>query len=170
MRRFDISPRRATPKGHESFISCTAPHQVALPTSSSSPCSWHTDAKLTAAFDTVFAAAGIEIIKSPPQAPRANAFAERWVGTARRECTDRMLIIGERHLAAVLATYAAHYNQHRPHRSLGQRPPEPRPQVASSTTAKVQRRQILGGLINEYSQAAEPNPICEPHRFHTIAA
>lgn len=75
------------------------------------------DTKFTAAFDTAFTAAGIEVIKTPPQAPRVNAFAERWVGTARRECTDRMLIIG-------------------------QRPPEPRPQVASSTTAKVQRRQI----------------------------
>jgi transposase InsO family protein len=117
------------------------------------------DTKFTAAFDTVFTAAGIEVIKTPPQAPRANAFAERWVGTARRECTDRMLIVGERHLAAVLATYAAHYNHHRAHRSLGQRSPEPRPQVvvtqvASSTTAKVQRHPILGGLINEYSQAA----------------
>jgi transposase InsO family protein len=112
------------------------------------------DTKFTAVFDTVFTAAGIKVVKTPPQAPRANAFAERWVGTARRECTDRTLIAGERHLAAVLATYATHYNHHRPHRSLGQRPPEPRPQVASSTTAKVQRRQILNGLINEYSQAA----------------
>jgi transposase InsO family protein len=112
------------------------------------------DTKFTAVFDTVFTAAGIEVIKTPPQAPRANAFAERWVGTARRECTDHMLIASERHLAAVLATYAAHYNHHRPHRSLDQRPPEPLPRVASSTTAKVQRRPILGGLINEYSQAA----------------
>lgn len=112
------------------------------------------DTKFTAAFNTVFSTAGIEVIKTPPQAPRANAFAERWVGTARRECTDRMLITGERHLAAVLATYAAHYNQHRPHRSLGQRPPEPRPQLASLNPAKVQRHPVLSGLINEYSQAA----------------
>ena len=112
------------------------------------------DAKFTAAFDTAFAAAGIEIIKSPPQAPRANAFAERWVGTARRECTDRMLIVGERHLAAVLASYTAHYNEHRPHRSLGQRPPAPRSEVTTMTPGTVRRRPILDGLINEYAQAA----------------
>src|SRR3954454_5104243 len=66
------------------------------------------DTKFTAVFDTVFTAADIEVIKTPPQAPRANAFAERWVGTTRRQCTDRMLITGEPHLAAVIATYAAH--------------------------------------------------------------
>jgi transposase InsO family protein len=65
-----------------------------------------------------------------------------------------MLITGERHLAAVLASYAAHYNEHRPHRSLGQQPPAPRPQVPHVTAAKVERHPILGGLINEYSQAA----------------
>jgi putative transposase len=112
------------------------------------------DAKFTAAFDTVFTAAGIEVIKTPPQAPRANAFAERWVGSVRRECTDRMLVTGERHLATVLASFTAHYDEHRPHRSLGQRTPEPRPQVASLTATKVQRRPILDGLINEYAQAA----------------
>jgi putative transposase len=112
------------------------------------------DTNFTAAFDTVFTAAGLEVIKTPPQAPRANAFAERWVGTVRRECTDHMLIAGEQHLAAVLASYTAHYNEHRPHRSLGQRPPEPRSQVPHLTAATVRRRPILDGLINEYAQAA----------------
>ncbi|MBM0238271.1 transposase [Micromonospora sp. ATA32] len=112
------------------------------------------DTKFTAAFDTVFTAAGIDVIRIPPQAPRANAYAERWVGTVRRECTDRMLIAGERHLSSVLTEYTKHYNGHRPHRSLGQRPPNPPPQVVDLSSARVQRRSILGGLINEHSQAA----------------
>jgi putative transposase len=112
------------------------------------------DTKFTTAFDTVFTAAGIQVIRTPPQAPRATAFAERWVGTVRRECTDRILIAGERHLAVVLGQYTARYNRHRPHRSLGQRPPEPRSGVTASAADKPRRRPILGGLINEYSQAA----------------
>jgi hypothetical protein len=112
------------------------------------------DTKFTAVFDAVFAAEGINVIKTPPQAPRANAFAERWVGTVRRECTDRMLIVGERHLTTVLAEYTSHYNGHRPHRSLGQQPPDPSPHVADLNAARVQRRPIIGGLINEYSQVA----------------
>ena len=71
------------------------------------------DTKFTAAFDTVFAAAGLDVIRTPPQAPRANAYAERWVGTARRECTDRIIITGERHLVAVLDEYTARL-QHTP--------------------------------------------------------
>jgi putative transposase len=112
------------------------------------------DTKFTAVFDAVFAGAGIDVIRTPPQAPRANAFAERWVGTVRRECTDRILIVSERHLATVLAQYVAHYNGHRPHRSLGQQPPNPSPHVVDLNAARLQRRPILGGLINEYSQAA----------------
>src|SRR3954467_14711980 len=109
------------------------------------------DSKFTAVFDAVFTADGIDVLKSPPQAPRANSFAERWVGTVRRECTDRILIVGERHLTTVLTEYTAHYNEHRPHRSLNQRPPNPPPQVVDHTAARVQRRPILSGLINEYN-------------------
>jgi transposase InsO family protein len=111
------------------------------------------DTTFAASFDAVFAAEGIDGIKTPPQAPGANAFAERWVGTVRRECTDRMLIVGERHLVAVLSEYTRHDNGHRPHRSLGQ-PPNPGPHVVDLSAARVHRRPILGGLINEHTQAA----------------
>jgi putative transposase len=113
------------------------------------------DSKFTAAFDAVFTAVGIEVIRTPPQAPRANAIAERWVGTARRECTDRMLITGERHLRMVLDEYVRHYNDHRPHRTLGQQPPNPpRAHAGRVDAGRVERRPILGGPINEYAQAA----------------
>lgn len=112
------------------------------------------DTKDTAIFDAVFTSDSIDVIKTPPKAPRANSFTERWMGTVRRECTDRTLIVGERHLAAVRAEYTSHYNEHRPHRSLGQRPPDPPSEVADWTAARVRRRPILGGLINEYSQEA----------------
>jgi len=81
------------------------------------------DAKYTSVFDAVFHAAGIKILRTPPQAPRANAYAERWVRTVRRECLDRLLIYNTRHLLDVLGEYQAHYNQHRPHQGRGQRPP-----------------------------------------------
>jgi putative transposase len=112
------------------------------------------DGKFTAAFDAVFTAADIEIIRTPPQAPRANAIAERWVGTVRRECTDRMLIGGERHLRAVLDEYSSHYNEHRPHQTLTQRPPNPAPAAVDRSVGPVRRHPILAGLINEYTQAA----------------
>jgi putative transposase len=112
------------------------------------------DTKYTTAFDTVLADAGTEVIKTPPRAPRANSYAERWVGTARRECTDRLLITGQRHLAVVLDAYVDHYNRHRPHQSLEQQPPLPRPAVQAAADSTVRRRRILGGLINEYERAA----------------
>jgi putative transposase len=113
------------------------------------------DTKFTAAFDTVLTAVGVRIIKAPVRAPRANAIAERWVGSARRECLDRMLITGERHLRLVLGEYIDHYNTHRPHRSLQQNPPAGRIQPAAEVTGmRVLRRDRLSGLIREYSQAA----------------
>jgi putative transposase len=113
------------------------------------------DAKFTAAFDAVFIAEGIRTVRTPVRAPRANAFAERWVGTVRRELPDRLLIMGPRHLARVLAIYAAHYNRHRPHRALGQAPPlGPSAPPAPPPLPRVIRRDRLGGLIHEYAQVA----------------
>ncbi len=116
------------------------------------------DSKYTAAFDDVFTTESIEVLRTPPRAPRANAYAERWVRTVRRECLDRMLIYNQRHLLATLEEYVAHYNDHRPHQARHQQPPDaadtPPPSVADMNAARVRRRKILNGLINEYSQAA----------------
>jgi putative transposase len=113
------------------------------------------DAKFTRRFDAVFTSEGIEIVKAPVRAPKANAFAERFVGTARRECLDWLLILNRRHLEHVLHVFVGHDNAHRPHRSLDLTPPaaidRERP-VASSRD--VTRRDRLGGLIREYSCAA----------------
>ncbi|TCJ32099.1 integrase [Parafrankia sp. BMG5.11] len=112
------------------------------------------DAKFTASVDAAFAGADIDVVRTPPQAPQANAIAERWAGTARRECTDRLLVLSERHLTSVLTSYAEHFNTHRPHRSLGQHPPDPPPAVAPTPGSTVRRTRILDGLINEYRNAA----------------
>jgi putative transposase len=113
------------------------------------------DAKFTAVFDAVFAAEGIRVLRTPVRAPRANAYAERWVGTVRREVLDRMLIFGCRQLRSVLAEYADHYNRHRPHRPLGQAPPlGPGEPAVVVPAGRVLRRDRLGGLIREYAQAA----------------
>ncbi|MGW3570252.1 integrase core domain-containing protein [Streptomyces sp. NPDC000941] len=108
------------------------------------------DSKFTAAFDAVFADKGTAVIPTPPQSPRSNAFAERWIRTARAECTDRLLITGERHLRTVLTTYAQHYNTGRAHRSFGLRAPDDDPNVIFLPATRVRRRQVLGGLLNEY--------------------
>ena len=110
--------------------------------------------QFTASFDAVLADAGIEAVKIPPRSPRANAYAERFVLTARTEVTDRMLIFGERHLRTILAQYEAHYNGRRPHRGRQLRPPRPDHPVADLSQERIQRRPVLGGLINEYERAA----------------
>jgi putative transposase len=113
------------------------------------------DAKYTGAFDAVFTAAGMRIITTPVRAPRANAICERWIASARHECTDRILITGRRHLHHVLSEYVDHYDTHRPHRALGQRPPDGRSHITpADDNIRVRRRDRLGGLIHEYSQVA----------------
>jgi transposase InsO family protein len=116
------------------------------------------DRKFTLGFDHVFRSQGTDIIETPFRAPKANAFAERWVETVRRECLDWTLVWGRRHLESVLSAYATHFNDHRPHRSLALRPPldkgPPNPCHGRATPAAVRRRKILGGLINEYHARA----------------
>ena len=114
--------------------------------------------QFTEAFDAVLADAGIEAVKIPPQSPSANAYAERWVRTARAEVTDRILIAGPRHLRAVLGEYVTHYNRHRPHRARNLRPPDhddsATAPVANLAMARIRCRKVLGALIHEYKQAA----------------
>ena len=111
------------------------------------------DTKFTTAFDAVFTAAGINVLRSPVQAPRANA--ERWVRSVRSECLNRMLIVNRRHLEPVLAEYVDHFNGHRPHRSLDQRAPDRGAgRLLRPVTGRVCRRDRLGGLIHEYQQVA----------------
>ncbi|HKS51395.1 MAG TPA: integrase core domain-containing protein [Pseudonocardiaceae bacterium] len=113
------------------------------------------DSKFTAVFDTVFATETIRILRTPVRAPRANGIAERWIGTVRRELLDRMLILNRRQLGTVLAEYVAHFNTHRPHRTLDQAAPlQPLPPPALPSQLRVRRRDRLGGLIHEYSQVA----------------
>jgi putative transposase len=116
------------------------------------------DTKFTSSFDDVLRSEGVRIIQTPVRAPRANAFAERFVGTIRRECLDRMQIFSRRQLEAVLAEYVDHYKRHRPHRSLDQTAPLsttslPPPSSPADAT-QVRRVDRLGGAIHEYKLAA----------------
>jgi putative transposase len=111
------------------------------------------DAKFARSFDDVFRSEGVRVVRTPVRAPRANAHAERWVGTARRECLDRLLILGRRHLEQVLREYVTHYNTARPHQALGLRAPLARSQLSGSS-GEIARRDRLGGLIHEYERRA----------------
>jgi transposase InsO family protein len=117
------------------------------------------DAKFAAAFAALFASAGIRIVRTPVRAPNANAHVERWVGSVRCECLDRLLIVGRRQLEHVLRVYLRYYNCGRPHRALDLKLPEPMAAVApargdpSAPLTGVYRRDLLGGLIHEYELA-----------------
>jgi len=116
------------------------------------------DAKFSGGFDHTFQSEGIAVIRTPLQAPNANAHAERWVGSVRRECLDRLLIFSRRQLEHVLRVYTRHYNQHRPHRALALRPPEQadgnlKP-LREPPFPQLIRKDLLGGLIHEYDHAA----------------
>jgi putative transposase len=114
------------------------------------------DPVFTAAFGEVFKAEGLRIITTLPKTPRMNAICERVNGTLRRELLDRILILGERHLALVLREYVSHYNGHRPHQSRQQQPPDmqAQPVPAVADLRSVRRKPVVAGVINEYHHAA----------------
>ena len=126
------------------------------------------DAKFIAAFDEVFRAGGVRILRTPPQAPQANAICERVVGTLRREVFDQMLIFNEKHLAKILAEYADHYNQHRPHQSRGQRPPT----VETTATAdhRPRRRDLVKVKAGQLEHWSLPDHARLDHRNRPVAA
>jgi Integrase core domain len=111
------------------------------------------DSKFTREFDEVFRSEGIRVVKAPVRAPKARAHAERWVGNVRRECLDRLLIIGRRHLEHVVTTYTLHYNEHRPHRALRQRPAA-RPTTSTGRTSR--------GRVPSARPASAPRPARRP--------
>jgi putative transposase len=114
------------------------------------------DAGFTAAFDSVFEAAGVRVIRSAVQAPRMNSIMERWIGSCRRELLDRTLVWNQRHLVTVLREYEDFYNTHRPHRALNQAAPlRPLPDgIANLDSFRVRRRDRAGGVIHEYRLVA----------------
>jgi putative transposase len=128
--------------------------------------------QFTGSFDAVFTGEGIRVLRSPSQAPRANAICERMIGTLRQELLDRLLIVDERHLRRVLTEYLRHYNVARPHRSLGQLTPA---QVGTQPSEpidlaghRIRRKQVLGGLTHEYYVAAlQPHAATERRRSPT---
>jgi transposase InsO family protein len=111
------------------------------------------DTKFTHALDEIFRTEGIRVIRTPIQAPNANAHAERWVRTLRADCLDRILILGRRHLAHVLRVYRRHYDEHGPHRALDLFPPNGREPTPLNPGDRILRRDLAGGFIHEYEAA-----------------
>ena len=112
------------------------------------------DSKFCGPFDEVFRTEGLNVVRTPVRAPKANAVAERWIGSARRECLDHILILDSRHLQRVLAVYVDHYNRARPHRALDLDPPDLPSSAKGAVGSRVRRRDILGGLIHDYQRVA----------------
>ena len=110
------------------------------------------DTKFSAAFDTVFMSEDVTIIRTPVQAPTANAFAERWIRSVREECLDKLLILGEQHLQRVLTSYVAYYNGARPHQGIDQQGPVPLASMARD--GPIERRDLLGGVLHDYYRRA----------------
>jgi hypothetical protein len=131
------------------------------------------DSKFTTAFDEVFSGNGTRVVKTPVRSPRANSYAERFVGTLRRECLDYVLILGERHLRSVLAEYARHYNGHRPHQALRQEPPlresdhargYHRPDRAQAGPRRSDQRILQSGLAGAKRQVSAYARVLAQHR------
>jgi putative transposase len=114
------------------------------------------DSKFTRSFDEVFRSEGVRVIRTPVQAPKATAHAERWVGSLRRECLDRLLILGRRHLERVVRAYISHHNEHRPHRSLEQRPPLALAQPPPTPPLPTASGDATGSAA--YSTSTAPSP------------
>jgi hypothetical protein len=136
---------------HGSCLPCSTPSLLAQPLIRDR------DAKFSRSFDDVFRSEGAELVVTPVRAPRANAYAERWIATVRAECLDWLLIVGRGHLEHVLRVYVEHYNLHRPHRALRLAPPDPptgSTTIGTDQSGQVRRRDLLGGLLHEYRQAA----------------
>ena len=128
------------------------------------------DSKFAAMFDDVFVGNNVRIVKTPVRSPRADSFAERFVGTLRRECLDHLLIYGEPHLRRILAEYARHYNEHRPHQSREQRPPLHEPGHVVDVTARIRHTRVVHGLISEYRKAALQAPETPAQSQRTIVS
>ena len=117
------------------------------------------DTKFSSSFDSVFSSESIEIIKTPFRAPKANAFAERWVRSVREECLDQILIVNEKHLHRTLKEYGGYYNHSRPHQGLGQQFPIFSP--SRNKAGVIRRRDVLGGIIHDYYR----HPPYENHAY-----